>query len=131
MMSGLTEAVESLEIPLERDALAAVYRLCDRLHAKLTAAVGAYDAKYGCEDDGCVSLAQWLRAWTGRSRRDAASEARTATVLHRLPITAARFVDGTLSSGQVAAIVANLSDSTIDAFASQEAELVPRVAALS
>jgi hypothetical protein len=131
MLSDLADAVENLDIPLERDALAAVYQLSDRLHAKLTAAIGAYDAAGGCEIDGCVNLAQWLRHWVDRSRGDAARDAKAAKVLRHVPVTSARYADGTLSAGQVAAIVANLSERTLDAFAEHEAELVPRLAALS
>jgi hypothetical protein len=131
MFGALTDAVETLEIPLHRDALVEVHQLCDRLAAKACVAAAAYDAADGPAADGCVSLAQWLRHYGGRSRRDAAREAATARRLRQLPVVSDRWLDGTLSSGQVAAIVANVSDRTVESFAAQEAALVPRLAALS
>ena len=49
----------------------------------------------------------------------------------QLPVTAAAYRDGVLSSGQVQAIVANLKDRTASLFAHHEAELVSELAALS
>jgi Domain of unknown function (DUF222) len=48
-----------------------------------------------------------------------------------LPVTSAAWRDGTLSEGQVDAIVANVSKATTEAYAAQEAELVPHLARLS
>jgi len=50
--------------------------------------------------------------------------------LHQLPVTAAAYGDGTLSGGQVEAIVSHLEDSTVELFAGAEAELVPYLAPL-
>jgi hypothetical protein len=47
-----------------------------------------------------------------------------------LPVTAAAALDGTLSSGQLRAIVANVTDRTVELFAGHEAELIPTLAAL-
>jgi hypothetical protein len=131
MFSALAEAIETLDIPLHRDALVDAYELADRLTARLSAALTAYDAAGGPEADGCVNLAQWLRHYADRARRDAHHEAATARRLRDLPVVAARFADGTLSAGQVAGIVANLTDGTVAAFAEQEADMIPRLAALS
>ena len=50
--------------------------------------------------------------------------------LRKLPVCAAAYRDGTLSRGQVEVILAKLDDTTIDAFAGVEAELVPHLAPL-
>ena len=46
--------------------------------------------------------------------RSTAKRAHTARRLHRLPVTQAAWLDGSLSTGQVQAIVANVDDRTID-----------------
>ncbi|CAN5242532.1 hypothetical protein BH24ACT1_BH24ACT1_02020 [soil metagenome] len=55
---------------------------------------------------------------------------RSARRLRSLPVTSAAALDGTLSAGQVRAIVANVSDATSELFAEHEAELIPTLAAL-
>jgi hypothetical protein len=47
-----------------------------------------------------------------------------------LPVTAAAALDGTLSSGQLRAIVANVSDKAVELLAGHEADLIPTLAAL-
>jgi hypothetical protein len=51
--------------------------------------------------------------------------------LQKLPVCAAAYGEGTLSGGQVEAILANVDDSTVDLFAEAEAELVPYLAPLT
>jgi hypothetical protein len=75
-------------------------------------------------------MTAWLRHYAGRSGREAAVCTRTARRLRQLRVTAAAYGDGTLSGGQVQAIVANLNDKTAGLFAEHEPELVPTISGL-
>jgi len=127
----LRRAVEELEIPVDGAALVEVARLLDRLEAKLSAALGAFDAAELWDIDGATSLAAWLRDRGGMARRVAAKRATVARQLNRLPATASAWAEGCLSGGQVEAIVAHLSPATTERFAVQEAEIVPVLVPLS
>jgi hypothetical protein len=126
----LERAIRELEIPVDAAALARSCALLDRLSAKVTAAVGAFDAAEAWRDSGAVSMTAWLRRHAGRSGRDAARLVRTARRLAALPVTAAAYGDGALSGGQVQAIVANLNDDTTRLFAESESEMVAKLARL-
>jgi hypothetical protein len=131
VLEGLAQAIDDLELPVDSGVLTEAFALVDRLNAKLLVAVGEHDAAELWRNDGATSMTAWLRHHTGRSGRDAARCARTARRLRQLPVTAAAYRDGVLSSGHVQAIVANLKDRTAGLFADHEAELVPELARLS
>jgi uncharacterized protein DUF222/HNH endonuclease len=122
---ALERAIDELEIPVERDCLVLSCRLLDKLTAKVVQAVGDYDAADMWSVDGAVSMTAWLRAHTDRVAQDASWMTKTASRLRQLPVTAAAYGDGVLSTGQLKAIVRNISDKTVARFARQEAELVP------
>ncbi|HEY3143673.1 MAG TPA: DUF222 domain-containing protein, partial [Acidimicrobiales bacterium] len=124
-------AIEELSIPVDSTALIRCVQLLDRFNAVVTEAVGDFDAAEGWKDDGATSMTAWLKAHAGRSGRQAAGWTRTGMRLQDLPVTAAAYRNGTLSSGQVEAIVANLNDKIAPQFADAEAELVPRLEPLS
>jgi hypothetical protein len=131
ILERLAGAIDELELPVDGPVLAQAFALADRLNAKLLVAVGEHDAAEVWRDDGATSMTAWLRHHARRSGSDAARCARTARRLRALPVTAAAYGDGVLSSGQVQAIVANLKDRTVDLFAHHEAELVAELARLS
>jgi hypothetical protein len=91
---------------------------------------GEFDAGEGWDLDAATSMTAWLRTQAGLTAGDAAYAVRMAKRLGSLPVTTAAFLDGTLSGGQVKAIVVNVSDKTTERFAGQEAELVPLLAPL-
>jgi hypothetical protein len=126
----LDQAITELDIPVDGAALAHCIGLLDRLTAKITTAVGDFDAAEAWRDTGATSMTAWLRHHTGRSSRQAASLTRTGRRLHHLPITRQAYRDGTLSTGQVQAIVVNLNDKTAPLFADTEATLIPTLAAM-
>ena len=68
MFEGLAEAIDGLEIPVDGDALAAVFALRDRLDARLAEAVAAFDRHELWECDGATSMTAWL-AGPGRAHR--------------------------------------------------------------
>ncbi|HEY3143328.1 MAG TPA: DUF222 domain-containing protein [Acidimicrobiales bacterium] len=124
-------AIRELNVPVDGAALVVCFQLLDQFAAVVTEAVGDFDAAEAWKEDGATSMVGWLKAHTGRSGRQAAAMKRTGTRLRDLPVTSAAYRDGTLSSGQVEAIVANLNDKTAPLFTDTEAELVPTLMPLS
>ena len=130
MFEALKQAIEELEIPPWGDALVEALALRDRLDAAIASAVAAFDTGGGWELEGATSLTASLRHRGRQSGRDSARLASTARRLRKLPATAAAYGSGELSGGQVAAVVANLSDATVGVFADHEETLVPTVVPL-
>ncbi len=105
--------------------------LRDRLDAKISEVLRAFDAEHCWAEDGSLSLTAWLAAHGRRSRKEAHREALTAKRLSQLPATAAAWAEGALSSSQVGAVVANVSAEHAGLYAAHEDELTPVLAALS
>ena len=124
---ALREAVEELEVPLDGDALREALELADRLNAKLSAAVAAFDAESAWELDGATSMTAWLRHHAGMTASNAKAMVSTAKKLRMLPMTAGAWLSGTLSGGQVQAIVRNATPK----FSEHEATVVPALVDLS
>jgi hypothetical protein len=131
ILEPLAEAIDNLDMPVDNVVLAEAVVLADRLNAKLLAAVGDHDVAEVWRTDGATSMTTWLRHHARRSARDAALCTKTARRLRELPVTAAAYRDGVLSSGQIQSVVANLKDRTVALFAHHETELVPELADLS
>jgi hypothetical protein len=131
ILQPLADAINGLDLPVDNGVLGQAFQLADRLNAKLVAAVGEHDAAETWDEEGATSMTAWLRHYAGRSGREAAVCTRTARRLRQLRVTAAAYGDGTLSGGQVQAIVVNLNDRTAGLFAEHETELVPTFAGLS
>jgi Domain of unknown function (DUF222) len=125
MFEQLGDAIDELDIPVDGAALAAVVGLRDRLDARISDAVGACARGGLWELDGATSMTAWLADRAGMHRPRAAATASRARTLARLPVTAAAWRNGVLSSGQVEAIAANLDADTLDLFADHEAAMVP------
>ena len=105
--------------------------LRDRLDAKISEVLRAFDAERCWAEDGSLSLTAWLAAHGRRSRKEAHREALTAKRLAQLPATAAAWAEGALSSSQVGAVVANVPAEHAGLYAAHEDELTPVLAALS
>jgi Domain of unknown function (DUF222) len=127
----LGTAVETLDIPLDGDALATVIALRDRLEARISDTIAAYDAAGLWELDGATSMTGWLADRGGMAHPRAAASAARARKLARLSVTPRAWRDGVLSSGQVEAIAANLDAPTLELFAAHEAAVVPALVDLS
>ncbi|HEY2331744.1 MAG TPA: DUF222 domain-containing protein, partial [Acidimicrobiales bacterium] len=130
MFDELAGAVGGLEIPSHGDALAAVVRLWDQLGARIATAVDDFDRSGGWEIEGATSITAWLRDRGGMARPQAGQLLRTGRRFRELLVLAAAAKDGTLSGGQVQAVVSTLTEATVPVFAAQEAELVPTLAVL-
>jgi hypothetical protein len=127
----LATAIDSLDIPVGGDALAAALALRDRLDARLAAAVEAFDRAGLWDGEGVTSVTAWLADRARMTRPRAAATARNARLVAQLPSTAAAWADGRLSSGQVEAICANLSPGLVDLFAQHESAVLPDLYPLS
>src|SRR5437016_3910457 len=128
VFEALGAVVDEIEWPLCGAEIVGLLRLRDRLDAKLTAALAEFDSECRWELDGATSLAAWLRGVGGRGRRDASRLRATAERLDAMPDVAAAWQTGTLLSGHVDAIVANVDRRAVRLFAEHQAELVPEPA---
>lgn len=129
MLSDLASAVAELEVPVQGESIAEMFSVIDRLQAKAAMAVSAYDAQGLFEVDGSGSMTSWLRQHTGVPNPN--QVVKTARRMRRLPVTAAAWLDGTLTGAQVHAIVGTVDDAIIDQLIEHEADLVPVLAPLS
>ncbi|MEY2435864.1 MAG: hypothetical protein QOF97_700 [Acidimicrobiaceae bacterium] len=128
-MLGLLEAaIDDLDVDTLACELPAAFALLDRLQAKLTMAAGTFDRAQRWELDAAGSMTAWLRTPAGRSHTDAPRVRATARRLHDLPGCSSAWMDGTLSSAQVGAVTANVTDRTVGLFAESEAVMVPALA---
>jgi hypothetical protein len=125
MLAALATAVENLDIPVDGDSLVEVLALRDRLDARIVEATGVFEANGCWAGDASVSFCAWLRAQAKMTRRSAQRLRTLAVRLRCLPMCAQAYADGSLSGGQIEAIVARLDDEVVEIFAAQEAELVP------
>ncbi len=124
MLDVLAEAIEGVELHADAGELARALGLRDRLDAKVTAAVGAFDAAELWDADGSVSMTAWLRIHAGMTSRQAKRLSTTARRLRDLPGVSWAYRSGTLTGGQVDAIVAIITDRTLPLFVDQEATVL-------
>ena len=102
----------------------------DRFDARLAASVAEFDRAGGWELDGATSMQAWLRhhaRMTSGAAAQLVSRARRTAVL---PVTAAAWASGELSTGQVDVILAHVRTDTA-LFASHEASVVPTLVPLT
>src|SRR4029450_5970100 len=114
MFEELGTAIDTLDIPADGAWLAAVVGLRDRLDARISDAVRGHDPAGLWELDGTTSMTAWLADRATMPRPRAAAMVSRARKLAHLPVTAAAWRDGVLSSGQVDAIAAHLDPDTLD-----------------
>ena len=123
MFEALAAAIEELDLKVDERELLAAMSLRDRLDARITVAVAAFDAAELWDLDGSVSMSAWLRVHAHMTQRDAMRAAHRAQRLRACPATAQAWVDGELTGVQVAAIVANVTEELVPLYAERE-ELV-------
>src|SRR5579885_3281253 len=117
MSVELAEAIENLNIGADAVALVEVLRLRDRLDARIIEALGEFDRAGLWDLDGATSLTAWLRSSAGMTTRAAGRMSLLARRLRLLPVARAAMRDGSLSGGQVEAIVAQLDEKSVELFA--------------
>ena len=131
MLEQLADAIDEVEIPLDRAALIEAFRLRDRLDAKLSDAVGAFDAEQLWELDGATSMQAWLQHFVPLTARDAHWTVKIAKRLRQCSTTRQAWLDGRLAGGQVQVIVANLNDRRTAIYLDHEPALITAVTGAS
>src|SRR5690349_15223956 len=131
MLTVLTEAVEELEIPADGDTICDVLAVIDQLNAKVTEAVGRFDAEASWAFDACTSMTAWLKHRARMSAGAASRMVRTAHRLHDLPVTSTAWEHGDLSGAQVQAVVAKVNRKAASLFAEHESAVIPKLVPLS
>jgi hypothetical protein len=127
----LSDAVKGLDVLPSCASVVELIATRDLLDAKIAEAVGAVDAGGEWAIDGAVSMTAWIRNACKTSAGGAQVLVKTAARMAVLPVTNAAWQSGALSSAQIGAIVANVSERTVSLFASQEAEIIPELIPLS
>ena len=130
-LDALDVAVARLDLAVDDAELAAVLAVRDRLDARMAVTVRAVDAASLWDTAGATSMTAWMADRGRTARPRAAREVRVARLVARLPVTAAAWADGRLSTGQVETICSFLDDTTVDVFARHEPALVPVLEPLS
>ncbi len=130
MFEVLAAAIDEMEIPVDRPALVEVLRLADTLEAKISEAVGEFDARQAWRLDDTRSMVAWLMRRGRLAEVEARQVSSTAARLRGFPLTRRAWLDGVLSAGQVRAIAATITDATAPLYAQHEADLVPTLVGL-
>src|SRR4029453_9908457 len=120
MFEELGTAIDTLDIPADGAWLAAVVGLRAPPDARISDAGSAHDRAGLWELDGATSMTAWLADRATMPRPRAAAMVSRARQLAPLPVPAAAWRDGVLSSGQVGAIPAPLDPDPLDLFADHE-----------
>ena len=124
MFDDLRRAIEELEPTSSPDALRELLAVRHRLDACIAVSVAEVEAGEQWALDGSVSMAAWVRRNGGLTGGQAHQTVLTGRRARRCPTLQAAWRDGRLSSGQVAAVSANVSDELLDLFEQQEAAVV-------
>ena len=130
MFVELGSAISGLEIPVDSKALRTAIALADRLTAKVTAAVGEFDAAGLWDVDCAPSMKAWLRD-EGFPSPDAHRTVLYGKRMRQLPTVSRLWQSGELSNGQARAIFENVIDRHVGMFQDVEAEFVPTLVGLS
>jgi hypothetical protein len=129
-LDRLATAIDALDLGADGPELAAVLALRDRLDARISAGVRAVDSADLWDRAGATSMTAWLADRGRMSGRRASVMVRVARLVAQLPVVAAAWADGRLSTGQVETICSFLNDTNVSVFAGHESRLVPLLASL-
>ena len=130
-VADLDAAVAGLDLGVNDRDLAAVLAVRDRLDARIAVAVQAVDAAGLWDAVGATSMTAWTTDQGRMARPRAAVMTRVARLVAGLPVTAAAWSEGRLSTGQVETICSFLTDTTLEVFARHEPAIVPVLEPLS
>jgi hypothetical protein len=130
-LDHLDAAIARLDLAVDDHDLAAALALRDRLDARIATAVRAVDAASLWDAAGSTSMTAWTADRGRMARPRAAVMTRVARLVAHLPVTAAAWTDGRLSTGQVETICSFLTDAAVEVFARHEAVIVPVLEPLS
>src|ERR671911_1873735 len=102
----LGTAIETLDIPLDGATLTAAIALRDRLDARISDTIAAYDHARLWEPEGGTSMTGWLADRAGMARPRAAAIAARARTLARLEVTPPAWRGRVVASRQGEALAA-------------------------
>jgi hypothetical protein len=124
LLSQIQNLVGQLDVAVDGDELAAVFRLREALLAKSMTPLHEFDAAGLYQLSHARSTAAFLERSAGLAPGDAGAIAKMARRLAVMAETRARFEDGALSSGQIRAIVATVSPRVQACYTANETEIV-------
>jgi len=125
MLDTLRDEVDQLHVPVDGDAISELFAIRDRLDAKLSEAVGEFDAAGLYDLEGRTTMTAWLKSHTPLTSAEAHRVTMTARHLRGLPVMRTAWETGQLTGAQVAIVLATVRSEHRELFAEQEAELVP------
>ena len=131
MIERLAAAIEDLRIAMDGGELREVLKLRDRLDARVAEAISEFDKAGLWEVDGATSMTAWLKSQARMTSVDAGRVASTAKRVAELPMTLSSWIDGKLSGGQIATVIASVRPEHRELFVEHEDEVVPALVALS
>ena len=127
----LREVIDRLEVSVDADDLAEVFRLRELLLAKSIRPLREFEALGLYQLSKAASTKAFLEKSAGLSSGDAGATMAMARKLGHMPLTEAAFVDGDLPSGTVRAIVTNVAARLVDRYVAHEADNIEIVAPLT
>ena len=131
LLSAIDDLVDQLEIAVDGDELTAVFRLREKLLAKSIRPLRDFDAAKLYRLSHAGATGAFLERTVGIAPAEAGGIAKMARRLGAMPETETAFADGTLSSGQVRAVIANVAPRVADRYIANEPQLVNAIAALT
>ena len=129
-VAELVDVVKRLEMAVDADDLEAVLRAREMLLAYTMAPLAAFDDLRLYQPSKAASTQQFLERTVGLSPGDAHSTVAMARKLKAMPLTEAAWLAGILTSGQVRAVVGNVSTRTAEQYRAQEADVLAIIVAL-
>ncbi len=131
VLEQMSELVDALGTDLDGGELRAAIAVQDRLDARISLSVAAFETAGRYTGDGAVSMRGWLRQETGRDACTAGQMCSTGRKLRLLPVLAAAVLEGEITGGQLDVILAKVPRRHVPMFAEHEADVVPTLAALT
>ena len=123
-LTAMEELVDHVKIAVDARDLERVFRLREKLFAMSMAPLRAFDELQLYQLSKASSSCQFLERTVGLSPGDAGASVSMARKLRAMPLTEAGFVDGTVSSGQARAIVANVFKRIAEQYTAEEADVL-------
>ena len=129
-VAELVDVVKRLEVAVDADDLEAVLQAREMLLAYTMAPLAAFDDLRLYQLSKAASTQQFLERTVGLSPGDAHSTVTMARKLKAMPLTEAAWLTGILTSGQVRAVVGNVSKRTAEQYMAQEADVLAIIVSL-
>jgi hypothetical protein len=129
-VSDFCDAVSRLDLSVDGEEIAAVVRACETAIAMTMAPLRAFDELLLYRLTKASSSAQYLERCAGLSSREARSRMFLVRKLKTMPLTEAAWLAGTLTSGQVHAIVDHVTKRLAERYSADEAAVLGIVAGL-